>query len=479
MSNHTVGCAQVVEPPAAPPAVGWVRASAPALFVWGVWGLLFASVLAFVLAYGRNVPHWDDWDMVPVVTGRQPLTLSWLCTPHNEHRIPLPKLLYLVLVRSCGYDLRAGMVFNVCCLASLAAGLILAARRQRGRTSAADAFFPLALLHLGQQQNLLWGFQVGFVLGTLLVGAILLFLTMGGESARSPGPMGIAGCLFLLPLCGANTLAFVPGIGLWLGYLGVSRWQGTATRKQGLALLICAAAAAGMVGLSFVGIRPVTPIEEAGTLARLRTAAQFLSTAPGPAFQEVWLSEEVWLSAAMGVVALSVVTGLLLLRFWRQRPTERPGALGLALFLAGFAVLALGVGWGRAALGERAGLANRYVTLAAPLLCGLYLAWGQCLPAYLGRVGQVILCVVMGLLLVPNTLHGLKRGHALHQQLLAVENDARRGMKPAEMALKYTTPTGDRPPILWAEWKRQQLEECLEILRQDRLGPFRGVDHGD
>src|SRR5262249_11804164 len=105
------------------------RRLAAGLVVWGLWGLPTAFALAFVGVYGVNVPYWDDWDMVPVRTGRQPLTLDWLWAQHNEHRIPLPKLLYVALARGCG-DLRAGMVFNVLCLAAVAAGLILAVRRR-------------------------------------------------------------------------------------------------------------------------------------------------------------------------------------------------------------------------------------------------------------------------------------------------------------------------------------------------------------
>src|SRR5262249_20848343 len=156
-----------------------------------------------------------DWDMVPVRTGRQPLTLDWLWAQHNEHRIPLPKLLYVALARGCG-DLRAGMVFNVLCLAAVAAGLILAVRPRRGRTVLTDAVVPLVLLHLGQQQTLLWSFQVGSLTGTLLLGAVLALLIVGDEGANSPAALGVAACLLALPFCGANGLVFVPALAIWL-----------------------------------------------------------------------------------------------------------------------------------------------------------------------------------------------------------------------------------------------------------------------
>jgi hypothetical protein len=48
--------------------------SAASLFVWGIWMLMFAAAIGFVWQYGSNVPSWDDWDMVPTMTGYQPVT---------------------------------------------------------------------------------------------------------------------------------------------------------------------------------------------------------------------------------------------------------------------------------------------------------------------------------------------------------------------------------------------------------------------
>src|SRR5262249_42934019 len=100
-----------------------------ALVVWGVWAVMTAAAPVLVGAYGDNVPWWDDWVMVPTLTGTQPVTLGWLWAPHNEHRIPLGKLLYLGLLRPAGRDFRAGMVFQVVALAGLAFAMTRAAGR--------------------------------------------------------------------------------------------------------------------------------------------------------------------------------------------------------------------------------------------------------------------------------------------------------------------------------------------------------------
>ena len=60
---------------------------------WTAWVAMLASALLYVHAFGSNVPSWDDWDMVPTLTHVQPVTAEWLWSQHNEHRVPLPRLL--------------------------------------------------------------------------------------------------------------------------------------------------------------------------------------------------------------------------------------------------------------------------------------------------------------------------------------------------------------------------------------------------
>jgi hypothetical protein len=199
------------------PGTARIRGRFAAVFVWGTWAGMLVLGLGFVLLYGSNVPYWDDWDMVPYMTGDLPVTPGWLWAQHNEHRIALPKLLFLGLYRAGGNDLRLCMVYSVLALGLVAAAMILAMRLRRGYTLAFDALFPLVLLHLGQPQNLLWAFQLGFITGTLLVALLLALMVLGPTAGGSTRLVGIAVLTLLLPLCGANALAFVPGLALWLG----------------------------------------------------------------------------------------------------------------------------------------------------------------------------------------------------------------------------------------------------------------------
>src|SRR6476619_2288396 len=115
-----------------------------------LWAGMVSVVVGCIAVYGRNVPLAEDWDMVPSLVGQQPNLLEWLWAQNNEHRLPLPKAVYLALLKISGGDFRIGMLANTLLLAGLCLAMILTARRLRGgQTRLVDAFFPLVLLHIG------------------------------------------------------------------------------------------------------------------------------------------------------------------------------------------------------------------------------------------------------------------------------------------------------------------------------------------
>ena len=83
------------------------------ILVWTVWATMLAAALLLVARFGNNVPSWDEWDMVPTLTGHQPVTAEWLWSQHNEHRVPLPRLVLLAINRLGGPDFRIGQYLNV------------------------------------------------------------------------------------------------------------------------------------------------------------------------------------------------------------------------------------------------------------------------------------------------------------------------------------------------------------------------------
>src|SRR5271166_6422058 len=79
------------------------------VLVWAIWIACTLVSFLYVRHYARNIPYMDDWAMVPVITGHEPITLKWAWTQHNEHRMLVPKLMLAFLFRWVAPDFRTGM----------------------------------------------------------------------------------------------------------------------------------------------------------------------------------------------------------------------------------------------------------------------------------------------------------------------------------------------------------------------------------
>ncbi len=138
---------------------------------------------------------------------------------------------------------------------------------------------------------------------------------------------------------------------------------------------------------------------------------------------------------------------------------------GLLCFLGGLLTLALGIGWGRARWGPGAGLTDRYILLATPLVCLWYLqaVWQG---GAGGRRMQTVLFVLMCLLLSVNLRKGHRNATDFHARFVAMENDIRAGLPSAGLACRHA----------YFYPSESVLCNCLESLRQARFGVFAEAD---
>lgn len=435
-----------------------------AVVVWLVWVGMTAGAFALVVVFGRNVPHLDDWGVIPQLTGNEPITLGWLWSAHNEHRIPVPRLLMLAAFRLAGGDFRAGMFLDAGLLALLAAALVVAARAVRGKTSLADAFFPIALLNWGHSDNLLWFWQVGFVVATVIAGLLLALVVGRGAKLRSIDVI-LAGLLLLaLPLSGANGLAFVPPLALWLAACGVRALLAGSPveRRTGAWMLAFVAAATSVVALYFTGYRASSMPTRPQGPAVLRTALEFLSCPLGQPYQPLW---RVWAGAA---VALTLFSAALCLRGLHLGGPEACRALGVLCFLAGVVSLAVGIAWGRSGFGEGMGFSRRYVTLAAPLACAVYFA-----ALLYGRAAatavQASLLLAAAFMAWPNTAQALVYARSLRDYKIGgLIADIDAGLPPFALADRYAR----YPRALAVPEHRAMMAEYMKLLKRARVGPL-------
>lgn len=433
-------------------------------FVWAVWAAMLAADLWLVVSYGSRLPRQDDWFLTPALTGDRPVDLSYLWQLHNEHRVPLPRLILLALHALTGNDFRAGMFLNALLLGGACAGLIIAARRLRGRAALTDVFLPLALLSWAHCVNLLWSWQLQFVLSTALALGFLAAVALGTAPLTPAGAAATGLCVLLLPGCGANGLLLVPPLALWLISEGVAsvRIRDPGARRAGAIALALVALTGVECALYALSYRSPRMWPRPGPAGILTTALQFLATPWGIVYPRWWPA---YTSATLFAVALGLVAAVSTLR--RSRG-ERALVCGFVAVVLGIVCLAFGVAWGRSGFPGPMGITWRYVTLSVPALCAAYLMLALADTGTWTRWAQGLFVLGLMATLWHNTEAGLRFARAVHAESERFARDLQ--VMPPEALVDAYRRTGMAPdplddPNEWVEY--------LRMLRRARLGPFR------
>src|SRR5215471_18914774 len=122
-----------------------------------------AAYLAYVSRYSVNVLSWDEWDIVPLIHSLRSgtLTLAQLWSPHNEHRMLVPNLIFLLVAQIARFDTTVLMYLSACLLIISYLLLVLIYRK---RQHSLLGVVPVAylLFSLAQWENILWGFQLAW-----------------------------------------------------------------------------------------------------------------------------------------------------------------------------------------------------------------------------------------------------------------------------------------------------------------------------
>jgi hypothetical protein len=425
-------------------------------FVWGTWAVMTIMDLYWVTRYGIDVPFLDGWILVPVLTGDQPLNWAWLWHPHTAHRFTLPWLVLLGLYRIGHNDFSTGVQLGPLLMSALAAAMIFSARRLRGRTSAADAFFPLLLLHWGASESLLWTWQLVFFIPVSLAGVVLLLIVNQGRSFSAPSGLVMGFCLLLLPFCGAMGVATVPVLAGWLLYAGTTVWH-DGRHLAGLAMSLLAIAALGLVGFYFVDFHPPRGAPFAPQATAL-TGWQYLTAGFGAIGVDYW-----WL---WGIVyACFLIFAMLAAARAVRKPGERLRATGLTAFLLAQLSVAVVVGLGR----PGQGLTLRYSLLAAPCLCGIYFILTRYGAGLWKRLSPCLLCLIMAGMVLPNTWLGLQYQRALTHNIAVLKSDIHSGMPRNVLAARYS----QRPFAIYPD--REHLSRFLKMAHRAGIGIFRDM----
>ena len=435
-----------------------------------VWLIMVLIALNSWHDGSTEVPFSEDWLLVPAVTGHEPHLVTWLWAQHNEHRAPVPRSVLLILLKVSQGDFRAGGALNIVVLGAIALAMIEAARSLRGgKTRMADAFFPVAFLHFGHSENMLWTWQFTQVFPVALL-SILMMIIVCGRFPRTMGstiPAGI--CLLLLPLSGANGLLYGPLFALWAFYAAVTMVRGRSDAKMrdtwlGAYLSVTSFGTLLLTALYFVdyqhpsyGVQPPSPAGAMyGTL-------QFIALSFGPAARSSWLLS---ITAASVVMASAIIIGLA--HVARHRAADGVRLVGIAICAINLLLSALAVGWSRAQVLSLWGgvWPIRYALFAVPILCLSYFVYELYGPPGIRTALQNILFAGMCLLIPLNASHGARWRDWYLQGAGPFEQDVRRGEplnKVAENNREYLY-----------RWMNTDFDK-LRMLQESRVGIFAGM----
>jgi hypothetical protein len=434
------------------------------ILVWATWAALTAATVFFVQHYSRNIPYMDDFMLIPVMTGHEPISLRWLWSQHNEHRPVVSRLIMAGLFRFISPDFRLGLYFNAGLLSAAAASMLVLARKLRGRTRFTDVVLPLSILNIGQAETLLISFAMNLML-TAWISWELIRLA----STREPRldlwlTLKLGLFSVLLPLCGGSGLVMLPPILIWLacqsiwGHTGVQNVPAS-VRALGMGLLlVCLAVTAGYV-LDYR--MPPNHRSSPSLAAAAKTTVEYLSLVVSPN------DSRYWRPAGLAVVVLVVATLARLALVGLRRADERPRALALAAVIVAMLIAAVAVGFSRSFMGPKFGLSSRYVTTSAPLLSVLYIAWLIFGPHRARRFVHGVLLTLVILAIPANIRFGVSLGEGRRMAYIGIE----RGLKAhlhVSMLVKKACPTLYPEPNV--------VLESFKMLKDAQVGSFKNLD---
>jgi hypothetical protein len=175
--------------------------------------LPFVATAVVVAVLGVNVLKADEWDAIGaflIDVKQHGLSLAALWAPHNEHRMPLPRLIFALLSWH-GPHLVLGMLLSLAVLGLTFAALfrrfvepaLQATRTTSLRRSGLAMLFAALYFSFGQKENLLWNFQLAWSLALFgfVHAALALYDRRSGRF--------FAG-LLLCYLCSAHFVALYP-----------------------------------------------------------------------------------------------------------------------------------------------------------------------------------------------------------------------------------------------------------------------------
>jgi hypothetical protein len=317
--------------------------------------------LSYVHVFGANVLWYDDWIRVPILSeySAGTVTTAKLWEPHNEHRIVFPRLVMLGLDLLTKANVMTDMYIIQFLLLAILAIFVAAFRQQFRHGPAIWLMVPMAFLvfSLRQHENMLWGFQIGFVL-VAASAAFVFFVLSRIRNGRHAWMFG--GAILAATVAAYSSLH---GLLVWPVGLGQLLIAPLAKRLKIILMTLWAVVGAGEWLLYFRDwVKP-------SYHPAVGFSWRYLATAVGGALSD---NGDTALAAGALILALTAVAMVLtaLKRQWREQ--------SFWLATIAFALATLGtITAGRSGFGVSQALSSRYATVSIPLVVAIYVIFAS------------------------------------------------------------------------------------------------------
>jgi len=136
--------------------------------------------MGIVLKYGVNVPFWDDFDLVPLISDKGGISLRTLFSQHNEHRMFFPRIVFIIIgyLTHTHMNMKAYMLFSQMLVAVSYFSLCIFINNIKTKKNKYLMMLLIGFLIYSpvQHENQLWGFQVGFYMVSVFTVLSIYFM---------------------------------------------------------------------------------------------------------------------------------------------------------------------------------------------------------------------------------------------------------------------------------------------------------------
>ena len=310
------------------------------------------STVVMVARTWSPLPYWDQWG--DLITGRH-VTLTWLFSQHNEHRLAVPRLVFwadkVLAHETNALDLAVGLAIQ----GVLAWQLIGLARQiglaRRSETLLATALITAVLFSAIQWENFTWGYQIQFF-GVDLA-AVATFLVLARY--EPPGWLSLTAVIILEAIA-----AFTLSNGLLVAFCAVGMAVRLGYRPRHIVILGIAA-----ITLAFAYLygyhSPSYHSDPLETIFKIGAVLAYAATELGTPLESLMPVEGIDLAIWLGAAGLLL---FVIAALSSPRPATRNGRADLAFvtIMAFVVATTLITALGRLRFGLEQAHAVRYAT---------------------------------------------------------------------------------------------------------------------